>query len=69
MILYKDSNAVMTSNENGIAQHESHSQQPLVNFKIICLLSMFLMGVLLMRWFLQLTLHACVGANTTFLNT
>ena len=59
MILNTDSNAVMTSKcikWCKIAQYESHSQQPLVNFKIIWLLSMFLMGVLLIRWFLQLTL-------------
>ena len=58
MILNTDSNAVMTSKcikWCKIAQYESHSQQPLVNFKIIWLLSMFLMGVLLIRWFLQST--------------
>ena len=58
MILYRDSNAVMTSKGikwYRIAKHESHSQQPLVNFKIIWLLSVFLMGELLIRWFLQLT--------------
>ena len=56
--IYTDSNAVMTSKGIKwcrIVQHESHSQQPLVNFKIIWLLSVFLMGVLLIRWFLQLT--------------
>ena len=58
MILYTDSNAVMTSKGIKwcrIVKHESHSQQPLVNFKIIWLLSVFLMGELLIRWFLQLT--------------
>ena len=47
MILHADSNAMMTSKGIKwcrIAKHESHSQQPLVNFKIIWLLSMFLMG-------------------------